>query len=307
MSSIAPIALFVYNRASHTEETLKFLLQNAECRQSDLTVFSDGPRTTADEMEVQKTRSLFENIDGFRSVKVVHRNGNWGLARSVISGVSEILKVADRIIVLEDDMVTSPKFLKYMNAALDRYAHEDRVGSIHAYMYPIENLPEFFFMRGGDCWGWGTWRDRWRHFEPDARKLLRLLNQGGLLQEFNKTGGDQMVRMLTDQARGKNSSWFIRWHASLFLNGKLTLQPGRSFVHNIGIDNSGTHCKTTDRFNVVPQDSFETLPTLDITENRQAIDEIRNFFERNQNSPWYRRFARLILNEFYLRKVLHYG
>src|SRR3954463_12614408 len=101
MSSIAPIALFVYNRASHTEETLKFLLQNAECRQSDLTVFSDGPRTTADEMEVQKTRSLFENIDGFRSVKVVHRNGNWGLARSVISGVSEILKVADRIIVLE--------------------------------------------------------------------------------------------------------------------------------------------------------------------------------------------------------------
>jgi hypothetical protein len=307
MNSTAPIALFIYNRASHTEETVKSLRQNEECRDSDLTIFSDGPRTTADETEVRKTRSVVANITGFRSVTVVQRNDNWGLARSVISGVSEILKVADRIIVLEDDMVTSPQFLKYMNTALDRYAHEDRVGSIHAYIYPIEDLPEFFFMRGGDCWGWGTWRDRWGYFEPNARKLLRRLKQQGLLDEFNKTGGDQMVRMLTDQSRGKNSSWFIRWHASLFLRGRLTLQPGRSFIRNIGIDNSGTHCEATDRFNVILRDTFANLPPLDIVENRQAVDKIRNFFESNQNTTWYRRFARKILNEFYLRKVIHYG
>src|SRR5262249_42926346 len=157
---------------------------------------------------VRETRDLISNADGFRSVRVVHRPANWGLARSIISGVTEVLQSSSRIIVLEDDMITSCQFLKYMNTALSRYAEETRVASVHAYMYPIDGLPEFFFMRGGDCWGWGTWHDRWTLLDTDGARLLRSLKQRGRLGEFNKTGGNRMLRMLADQIRGKNSSWF---------------------------------------------------------------------------------------------------
>ncbi len=304
MTSPAPIALFVFNRPLHTKATLESLSRNPESSQSDIFVFSDGPRSAADEETVGQVRDCIANASGFRSMKVVQRSENFGLARSIISGVTEILETSDRIIVLEDDLITSPHFLKYMNAALDCYIDDERVGSVHAYMYPIEGLPDFFFMKGGDCWGWGTWRDRWRLLETDGGRLLLRLTKQGLLREFDKTGGNHMVRMLTDQIRGINSSWFIRWHASLFLNGKLTLQPGRSFVQNIGSDNSGTHCSTTDMFDVVARSSFDGLPPLEVDENRAAVDEIRRFFDRSQTSAWYRRLAREVLDEIRLQKIV---
>jgi hypothetical protein len=307
MSSLAPIALFVFNRPSHTEQTLAYLQQNPESRESDLVIFSDGPRSAADEYNVEKTRAVVASVSGFRSVRIVQRSSNWGLASSIIAGVTEVLESSEKIIVLEDDLITSPQFLGYMNLALERYSNEDRVGSIHAYMYPIEGLPEFFFMKGGDCWGWGTWRDRWKLFEQDGRHLLRLLRQKGVLSEFDRTGGDYMVRLLIDQIRGANSSWFIRWHASLFLRGKLTLQPGRSLIHNIGVDNSGTHCEETQRFDVVLRPFFKGLPALDITENPAAVEQIHLFFKRNRNGYWYKRFMRRVLDEILVRKILQYG
>jgi Glycosyl transferase family 2 len=307
MSSLAPIALFVYNRPSHTDQTLKYLRQNPESLDSDLIIFSDGPRSPAQESEVAEVRALTSKVIGFRSVTVVRRPSNWGLARSVISGVTEVLERSSRIIVLEDDMITSPQFLRYMNTALDRFETESRVGSVHAYMFPIEGLPEFFFMKGGDCWGWGTWHDRWGLFEPDGRRLLQLLKQTGLLSEFDRTGGDGMVRMLVDQIRGKNCSWYIRWHASLFLSGKLTLQPGRSFIHNIGLDNSGTHGGATNRFDPIPQASFMGLPPLDIVENRLAVEQIHTFCHGRQNRRWYRRLGRHIVDEVRTMKAIHYG
>jgi len=116
-----------------------------------------------------------------------------------------------------------------------------------------------------------------------------------------------MIRMLTDQIRGKNSSWFIRWHASLFLSGKLTLQPGRSFIRNIGTDDSGTHCDTTKIFEVVPHQAFVGLPLLEISEDRRAVEEIRFFFERSRSRHWYRRLLRHILDQIHLRKIIRYG
>jgi hypothetical protein len=301
VSALAPIAVFVFNRPQHAEETLAYLARNDGANDSDLIIFSDGPRSARDEPTVRETRSVLAGVSGFRSVRVVERSENWGLARSIVAGVTDILETSDCVIVLEDDMVTSPQFLTYMNAGLTRFANDDRVGSVHGYMYPIADLPDFFFMRGGDCWGWGTWRDRWRLFEADGARLLKALKQQGLLAEFNRTGGNRMIRMLVDQIRGKNNSWFIRWHASLFLHGKLTLQPGKSFVHNTGLDSTGTHCETTDVFDVLPAQDFSGLPDLDIRANPRAVAEIRAFFERTQTSSWYRRFANRVVDGFQAR------
>jgi len=143
--------------------------------------------------------------------------------------------------------------------------------------------------------------------DQDGTHLLRALHQKGLLRAFNKTGGDGMVRMLTDQIRGKNSSWAIRWHASLFAAGKLTLQPGRSFVRNIGLDNLGTHCEATNQFDVVPEQEFSGLPELAVVEDQDSVEKIRQFHKGRLKSRWYRRAMRQIVDEVQMRKIIRYG
>ncbi len=246
---IAPIALFVYNRPTHTKLTIDALANNLYATNSELIVFSDGPKTELDKELVAEVRNFIRTISSFKSIRMIESAVNKGLARSIIEGVTEVLKSSETIIVLEDDLVTSPYFLQYMNEGLDFYQHEERVISIHAYMYPVkEELPATFFIRGADCWGWATWKKKWELFEPDGAKLLRELKNKDLTREFDFDGSYPYVRMLKDQIRGRNNSWAIRWYASAFIHEKLTLYPGKSYLQNIGNDASGTHSRGTNQF-----------------------------------------------------------
>ena len=243
MSDFAPIALFVYRRLEHARETIEALKLNQHAMLSDLHVFSDGPKDITSISDVDRVREYVRSVQGFHTVKIVERNENLGLANSIIRGVSEVLQRHERVIVVEDDLVTSPFFLRFMNEALDLYNRDLRVASIHGYVYPtMETLPETFFLRGADCWGWATWRRGWQLFNPDGRALLQALESQKLTNEFDFGGSFQYTQMLRDQIEGKNNSWAIRWYASAFLANALTLYPGRSLVHNIGNDGSGTHC-----------------------------------------------------------------
>jgi hypothetical protein len=180
-------------------------------------------------------------------VLVVERPANLGLAASVIAGVGEALADHERVIVLEDDIVVSPDFLRYMNEALDLYAPDERVASIHAFSYVVDvPLPETFFLRGADCWGWATWRRGWQLFDPDGAALLARLEASGESDLFDFGGGYAYTQMLRDQVHGRVDSWAIRWYASAFLAGRLTLYPGTSLVENIGQDGSGTHSVASD-------------------------------------------------------------
>jgi hypothetical protein len=247
----APIALFAYNRPEHFRRTIEHLANNHRASESDLFIFSDNPRTRADVSKVKSVRLFARSVSGFRRITVIARERNFGLAKSIITGVTEIVNTYGRIIVLEDDMVTSPFFLQYMNEALEVYKDEDRVISIHGYLYPLRaSLPETFFLRGADCWGWATWKRGWYLFEPDGKKLLRELRSRRLENEFDLHGAYSYTKMLERQAKGKVDSWAVRWHASAFLHDKLTLYPGTSLVSNIGLDASGTHCTPTDQFDV---------------------------------------------------------
>lgn len=159
MNNLAPIALFVYNRPMHTRQTVEALLANELAAESDLIIFADGAKSGKDADAVQEVREYIHSISGFKSIKINEQDTNQGLANSVIAGVTEVVNESGRIIVLEDDMVTSPYFLNYMNDSLEMYKDEDKVISIHGYMYPVkEKLPETFFLQGADCWGWATWK-----------------------------------------------------------------------------------------------------------------------------------------------------
>lgn len=279
-----PIILFVYARPEHTRLTVESLLANAECCEHDLIVFSDAAKDAENVEAVVRVRNYIESVEGFNSVTLRNRPSNFGLAKSIISGVSEVLTEHDRVIVLEDDMVTSRYFLSYMNEALDRFETDDRVISIHGYVYPVRGLlPDAFFLKGADCWGWATWRRGWAHFNPDGQALLNELERRGLSNAFDFSGASEHYGMLEAQIEGRNDSWAIRWHAAAYLAGMLTLYPGRSLIQNIGNDSSGTHCGSNSIYDVVLSGTPIDLDSVVVVESELARKLFEDYFRSSKN------------------------
>lgn len=277
---LAPIVLFVYNRPSHVKQTIESLQKNELAEQSELFIFSDAPRTDEVQDNVKKVREYIKTIRGFKKITIVERTENHGLAKSIISGVTEIVNKFGRIIVLEDDMVSSPYFLRFMNEALELYKNEEKVISIHAYVYPVRaQLPKTFFLIGADCWGWATWKRGWDLFEPDGKKLLTEIRERHLEKVFDFNNTYPFTKMLEDQIRGGNNSWAVRWYASAFLKDKLTLYPGKSLIKNVGLDDSGTHCNVTNIYDTQIYREPIAITNILLEENTFAKKEIEKYFK----------------------------
>lgn len=238
---LAPVVLFCYKRPDCLRQVLDALKQNHLAEKTRLIIFSDGPKSPADEVNVSVVREIIRCVDGFLDVELFESVSNRGLAESVISGVTEVVNRFGKVIVLEDDLVVSPWFLQYMNDALDLYENDDAVAGIQGYLPPgIETGRSSFFIREVGCWGWATWKRGWDLFESDGGKLLAEIKRRKLEYVFDVYGSFPYVKMLSDQSQGRVDSWAIRWYASVFLAGKLGLQPGKNLVSNIGYD-QGTH------------------------------------------------------------------
>jgi len=291
----APVALFCYMRPEHLARTLDALQRNPEATSTHLRVYCDAARKPEHQAAVDAVRRLADDITGFASVTRIHRASNLGLARSIIDGVSTTLQEYDRVIVLEDDLVLSPHFLAYMNAALDCYAHDAQVASIHGYCYPVpQPLPETFFLQGADCWGWATWSRAWAGFEPDGERLLAQLTQRALVRAFDLDGSYPYTAMLRGQIAGRNDSWAIRWHASCFLHGMLTLYPGRSLVVNIGNDASGTHCGPTEVYTGTLDPRPVPVARIALEPSPVARAAFVDFFRRTRESLVRRAWRRVL-------------
>jgi hypothetical protein len=276
---MTPVAIFAYNRPDHLSQTVAALAENAEAPDTPLYVFSDAPALHADHQAVADVRKIASDIHGFGSLEVIERRENYGLARNIMEGVSHLTEAYGRIIVLEDDLVVSPFFLRFMNEALKTYENEHQVASIHGYVYPTgQKLPEMFFLRGADCWGWGTWKRAWKHFEADGNRLLADLRQRGLERTFDFDGTFPYTRMLYRQTIGKNKSWAVRWYASAFLAGMYTLYPGRSLVRNIGHDHSGTHSRGQAHFDVPLASSPIKVERIEVEQHPEAFRAFKRFF-----------------------------
>jgi hypothetical protein len=223
----------------------------------------------------------------FKSLSFVERETNFGLARSVIEGVSARLRESETVIVVEDDMVTARHFLDFINGGLAAYADAPQVMCIHGYAYPIDTagLPETYFLRGADCWGWGTWRRAWADFNPDGRALLDGLRRGGMSSGFDVDDSYGFMEMLEKQIVGENDSWAIRWRASAYLKGGLTLYPRESLVKNIGFDGSGTHSGTSDFYEVGLAGAAPAIRTQALEQNRVAYERLVQYFRGRAASP----------------------
>lgn len=291
---LAPILLFAYNRPRHLQHTVEALAHNPLAQESELFVFSDGARTEDDREDIELVRSYIHTIEGFKTVHRIERDRNYGLAANIIDGVTDIVNRYGRVIVLEDDLVTAPGFLQFMNDALDTYADEPRVGHIQAYDFTQNpRLPETFLIKFTGSWGWATWQRAWQHFNPDGQYLLNELHRRHLTRRFDFNGKYGFTRMLRRQVEGKNNSWAIRWNASLFLQDILSLNVGRSLVQNEGFDGSGTHCGADHLYEArLYKERLRVEKISPVTENLEARKIFERYYART-NSLWAKGMRRL--------------
>jgi hypothetical protein len=243
-SGLAPIAFFVYNRPKHTQKTLDSLVRNGLASRSDLFIFSDAPRSESAAQDVQDVRQLVSGAGGFRSITITERKKNLGLANSVIDGVTQVCKKFGRVIVMEDDLLTSADFLSFMNEALERYAREPRVFSISGFNFALRPPEGYgydaFSSYRSSSWGWGTWLDRWQKADWDVIGYETFRADRKRRQLFNR-GGDDLAGMLDMQMAGQLDSWAIRWAYTHFSCAGLAMLSTSAKVYNIGLDGSGIH------------------------------------------------------------------
>ncbi|MEN9306939.1 MAG: hypothetical protein RL173_871 [Fibrobacterota bacterium] len=242
-AAVAPICLFVYARPSETRATVTSLQGNSLSQNSDLYIFSDAARP-GKESEVQAVREYIRTIDGFKSVTIHEASTNQGLAQSIILGVTAILESHGKVIVLEDDIMTSQNFLAFMNQALEFYSCNSKVFGISGFAYPMESLASHPHdnVFGYRCysWGWATWLDRWKLVDWGVRDFSTFQSRKDIQKHFNR-GGSDLTPMLTKQMAGRINSWMIRWVYCQFQYGMLDVYPRISKTRNIGFGNAATH------------------------------------------------------------------
>ena len=249
--SLAPIALFVYNRPRHTEQTLLALSNNALANESDLFIFCDGPKpncTPKQSADISAVLEVAKKKQWCKNVTLIQSEKNKGLANSIIAGVTDLLNKYGKVIVLEDDLVTSQWFLKYMNEALDYYWDRKSVFSIGGCRPPLDKMRipddyeyDVFVGLRSYSWGWATWKDRWGQVNWTMDYMDSFLKHPEQVKAFNRAGED-MTRLLKMQYDGRIDSWAMRFGFAHFYQHAVAILPCISYVDNIGFDGSGTHC-----------------------------------------------------------------
>jgi hypothetical protein len=253
---LAPVVLFVYARPEHTKQTIEALAQNILAKETEVFIYSDAAKNEDSVVKVRMVREYIESLpqrQWFKSVKITRSETNKGLANSIISGVSEIIDQYRKVIVLEDDLVSSEDFLQYMNDALNFYEKDDEIWSISGYTFnidiPKDYKSEVYLSYRGCSWGWATWKDRWEKVDWEVSDYYQFKSDRSARKKFNR-GGRDMANMLDLQMEGKIDSWAIRWCYAQYKLDMLTVYPIMSRIKNIGLDGSGTHSGVTSKYDV---------------------------------------------------------
>ena len=304
--SLVPIVLFVYNRLWHTQQTVEALRKNYSAAESDLFIFADGPKENATEEQKEKIRQVREyihQITGFKQITIHESAQNIGCANSIIAGISSVLREHEKIIVVEDDIVTSKYFLKFMNEALDFFENDERIFSVSGYTYPSKTMEipknyknDIYLSYRHGAWGWGTWKNRWESVDWEVSDFADFLNNKKSQKAFNRGGAD-MSGMLKDQMEEKIDAWDIRFDYSLFKQDKFNIRPVKSLVTNVGLDNSGTHSRADEKLITILNDNFQ--PQIETIEPNKTI--LKNFRRVFDPPPRYslKRFIGKILKRMF--------
>ena len=280
---LAPVVIFTYNRFEHFKKTIGALEKNHLAGQSEIIIFIDGPRVNSDEISIQKIREFSNSIVGFKNIQIVARDVNIGLAQSIILGINTVFEKYENVIVLEDDLVTSPDFLNFMNDCLNVYRDDEKIFSISGFS-PNIRIPKaytesVYLSYRPNSWGWATWRNIWNSVDWAVEDFSTFIHNKQSISEFNRAGKDSTI-MLLKQMTGKINSWAIRFHFACFNRKGFCIYPVRSKINNLGTDGSGTNLRKTRKYDIPYnlEDAHYVLnPSVQI--NKEILNNFSAFFK----------------------------
>ena len=241
-----PVVIFCYDRLDMISQTLASLGKNSLAKETPIYIFSDGAKGPLDKDNVDEVRRYIKTITGFHKVTIVERECNFGLAVNIVSGVSKILESYEAVIVLEDDIVTAPYYLDFMNDALDAYSDDPKVCQVAGYSFLERykshfDLDETYFIRGADCLGWGTWKRAWSSYRSDSVSLYSEIVARNLTGSINRGGSYNYMKMLASNASGLTNSWAVNWLSHNIIEDRYVLFPLKSLALHIGVDKRATN------------------------------------------------------------------
>jgi mRNA-degrading endonuclease HigB of HigAB toxin-antitoxin module len=301
--NLSPVALFVYARPKETAQTIESLKKNFLASYTKLFIFSDGARNDEDMPFVEEVRKLIRNINGgFSDVQIIEREKNLGLANSIIIGVTQILKQFEKIIVIEEDLISSPNFLNYMNESLNFYKDSHEVFSVTGYTYqlavPVDYKFDNYFVPRCESLGWGTWSNRWSKVDWEMKNFKNFIKNKRLRQKFDSVGAD-LLAMLLKQQIGILDSWAVRWCYAHFQNNAFCSYPIKSKIIHIGVGGFATHVKNENKI-------LNTELDNELKVNFSFSDEI--FLDDRIMKQYKKMFRKRIMNRlrtlYYLFKYL---
>lgn len=296
-NNLAPIILFVYKRPEHTRQVLEALYNNFLANESVLYIYCDAAKENADEQsrrDIEKTRQIVREKQWCKDVIIVESEENKGIAGSIIIHVKEILSKYKKAIVLEDDIITSPDFLSYMNDALEMHKDDEQIKGISGfvpYTSGAEKLPDTFLIRLISSWGWGTWERAWNEYNFDAEYLWQKVRKHKDVDKFNFGNSYDYLKMLEDVKNGiLKDVWDIQWTATIFLENGFFLYPKYSQLRNIGFDGTGEHCADdeylTQNHNDFNLDKKVSVSKIKIQESKKGYEYFKRYYKYGANSTF---------------------
>ncbi len=285
--NLAPIALFVYARPDEAIKTLDSLSKNFLASQSELFIFSDGAKSGMDLPKVNEVRNIIKNYSfPFKKVEIIEKEKNFGLANSIISGVTEVLNFYDRIIVMEEDLISARNFLNFVNASLLKYENENKIFSVTGYTYQFNIHDDYkfdnYFLPRCESLGWGTWKNRWEKADWKVTDLKEFLSDKNKMNDFSEIGFD-LLGMLLKQQLGKIDSWAVRWCYSHFKNSALCSYPTISKIVHIGEGGFATHVKSELNFLETKLDESNKIDfdlSSDYSLNSDIFQQYKKLFKK---------------------------
>ena len=238
--NLAPILLICYNRLDHVKKCINSLKKNKISIKSDIIIYSDGPKNHKEKKKIYEIRKYLNNLKGFKSKKIINRKKNYGTKKNIIKALNESFKKFDKIIVIEDDLILSKGFLNFMNFCLDHYEDEKKVWHINGWSYPFmkNSKNDINFLGSMNCWGWGTWKNRWSFLTLNEKYLISNFSKKNI-HNFNIFSSMNHFEQIIRNKKKTLSSWAVFWHATIFKNNGICIYPKYPLVKNIGFDGSG--------------------------------------------------------------------
>lgn len=241
----APVLLLIWRRK---EQALKSLEAIRIAAPKHLYIACDGfPLGNSSlESQIRECRNeVVRNVDWECNLRTKFSTRHKGCGKGVSTAIDWFFSYEEKGIIVEDDCLLSPYFFGFASEMLDKYSEDRRVWSICAdnRVRSRDMEADYFFSRYSYCWGWATWRSRWRDYEFGDRYWAGLTSVGGISRIFEKKSERRYWEKIFNRlfTEGYPDTWDYQWLLTIWVNQGLNIIPKQRLVQNIGFGEGATN------------------------------------------------------------------